>query len=877
MPNLVGIGNSQVPTNAMLGGLAYQDSSNANLTSVEIENIAAIKAKTNDNIVASNDVSGFFQNIFVYNTALDSDGGAWRKRCGHTSWYNEGAGQYRGARKEFPSVAVIAVTSATITIYDGDDPNLSMWMQFVISSSWGMTANMIRGQVAHNVYMLNGILVDGAANSSSNYGQAVINFISERVVAMDSQGGTGGEGGVWAGNIADRNVNGNWKGAGSTWQDYAIGGSDVYSLSMIVEPGAPIDSETKLPIPTIITGGFAAGISIIKPEGVNYATSSKRSNISRIHNRNTTTITGSGTNASSTGVRSIVPFINKGGELNILANIEYAGAGGHGQIVVLDKTGLRMRYYGTDYANTTSPHKFFDGSQGRHRHYPSLVYNKGTWYSRYQTNSTTSGDANGIVGVHEKPDSTGEGLVNYITNRYNSGWMPGDIQMACCCDTVEETISSPQLGPNNSATSSAYFQTEADSTSGWTNGGMATFESSNTRASSGSYSLHLVANSNGAAASTSFTTVVGETYSVRLKVWLAVSKTTIKCGTSASGNQYWETLPIEGARWNDVMGSFTATGTTAYLSVTEGSSGNNTDVYVDEVDICRADRNMASGTPTPYELYTNKRFPMYRGTITKTPVAPGAELCGYSGFSAGGYLQAYYTSDNSTNLDLHNAAQFTLMGWQKITDLGNYSYMVTVYGNSGANEVAGLSIHKTGVGNVGSPYFYTSNVGSLIAGSDWRVDDGEWHHICGVVHSNDKYIYVDGQLANRSANGAGNRNYSEMDSIHIGGYTTTNGTTVDYKHRGSIALVKVSRDYTSAAQVKKIYEDEKKLFAPNAKCTLYGSSDAVKSVALDKVTETMHVGTPSGRSDFQGLRRINNTTTAVTSTVSASGGLIAEQ
>ena len=25
MPNLVGIGNSQVPTNAMLGGLAYQD------------------------------------------------------------------------------------------------------------------------------------------------------------------------------------------------------------------------------------------------------------------------------------------------------------------------------------------------------------------------------------------------------------------------------------------------------------------------------------------------------------------------------------------------------------------------------------------------------------------------------------------------------------------------------------------------------------------------------------------------------------------------------------------------------------------------------------------------------------------------------------
>ena len=877
MPNLVGTGNNQTPTNAMLGGLAYQDPEHTTLINADIENIAAIKAKINDTIVASNDNTGYFQNIFVYNTALDSDGGAWRKRCGHTSWYNEGAGQYRGARKEFPSIAVIAVTSTKITIYDGDDPNLSMWMLFTIGSGWGMSnTNMIRGQTAHNVYMLNGILIDGAANSSSNYGQAVINFISERVVAMDSQGGTGGEGGVWAGNIADRNANGNWKGTGSTWKDYDIGGSDVYSLSMIVEPGAPIDSETKLPIPTIVVGGFASGISVIKPEGIHFDTAGERSNVSRIHNRSTTHITGSGTNASSTGIRSIYPFINKGGELNILANVEYSGSGGHGEIVVLNKTGLRLRYYGTDYANTTSPHLFFNGSQGRHRHYPSLIYNKGTWYSRYQTNSTTSADANGIIGVHEKPDAVGEGLVNYITSRYNSGWMPGDIQMACCCDTVAETVSSPQLGPNGNAASSAYFQTEANSTTGWTNAGFATFESSNTRASSGSYSLHFVANGNGQAAYISFTTVVGETYSVRLKVWLAVRETTIKLGTSAVGNQYWETTPIGGARWNDVMGSFTATGTTAYLSVTEGSSGNNTDVYVDEVDICRADRNMASGTPTPYELYTNKKFPMYRGSITKTPVAPGAELCGYSGFQNGGYLQAYYTSDHSINLDLHNAAQFTLMGWQKITDLGNYSYMVTVYGNSGANEVAGLSIHKTGITNVGTPYFYTANLGSLAAGADWRIDDGEWHHVCGVVHSNDKYLYIDGELAVRDANGAGNRNYSEMDSIHIGGYTS-DGTSMNYQHRGSIALVKVSRDYTSAAQIKKIYEDEKKLFAPNAKCTLYGSSDAVKSVAFDKVTETMHVGTPSGRSDFQGLRRINNTTTAVTSTVSASGGLIAEQ
>ena len=74
-----------------------------------------------------------------------------------------------------------------------------------------------------------------------------------------------------------------------------------------------------------------------------------------------------------------------------------------------------------------------------------------------------------------------------------------------------------------------------------------------------------------------------------------------------------------------------------------------------------------------------------------------------------------------------------------------------------------------------------------------------------------------------------------------------------------------------------MYEDEKMLFQENAKCTLYGSSDNVKSIAYDEDTHRLHVGTSSGRSEFQGLRRINNTTEAVTTAISASNGLVAEQ
>ena len=81
----------------------------------------------------------------------------------------------------------------------------------------------------------------------------------------------------------------------------------------------------------------------------------------------------------------------------------------------------------------------------------------------------------------------------------------------------------------------------------------------------------------------------------------------------------------------------------------------------------------------------------------------------------------------------------------------------------------------------------------------------------------------------------------------------------------------------SPEQIKKIYEDEKFLFQENAACTLYGSSDAVTALAYDDSTNLLYAGTSSGRSDFQGLRRINNTTTAVTTAMSASKGLVAEQ
>ena len=92
-----------------------------------------------------------------------------------------------------------------------------------------------------------------------------------------------------------------------------------------------------------------------------------------------------------------------------------------------------------------------------------------------------------------------------------------------------------------------------------------------------------------------------------------------------------------------------------------------------------------------------------------------------------------------------------------------------------------------------------------------------------------------------------------------------------------MALLRIGKNPPSAEQIREIYNDERNLYNENAKCTLYGASDAITALGFDDTNGVLHAGTSSGRSDFRGLNRINNTTTAVTTAISASNELVAEQ
>ena len=141
-----------------------------------------------------------------------------------------------------------------------------------------------------------------------------------------------------------------------------------------------------------------------------------------------------------------------------------------------------------------------------------------------------------------------------------------------------------------------------------------------------------------------------------------------------------------------------------------------------------------------------------------------------------------------------------------------------------------------------------------------------------IIDGNLYRVYVDGRAS--AVTGSPVRDVDNTDSpvLKLGiRYSNTAPLT------GSLALFRWPSTAPSPEQIKKMYNDEKYLFQENSQATLYCSSDAVTALGYDDTTNILHVGTSAGRSEFQGLRRINNTTTAVTTALSASNELVAEQ
>jgi hypothetical protein len=429
------------------------------------------------------------------------------------------------------------------------------------------------------------------------------------------------------------------------------------------------------------------------------------------------------------------------------------------------------------------------------------------------------------------PDS---GIVAFATTSYNTGWMHGDIKGAFLADTSTASVTGTELVTNGTFTTN---------TTGWTADGSGTTTFS---VVSSALSVSRVTGGLGSGAPyQNITLTAGVTYTLSYQITSGDMTVTLYDGTIGGSTIFSRSGSTTG--WYNDTFTVSTTGTKQLIFI---PNNQNTTAVIDNVSIRVAERDRS---------VNNKSLAVY-GTITKSAVATGSNLVGYSGFSASNYFEQPYNSA----LDF-GTGDFCVMGWINTTD-----------------STTNIIMSKSPPSSITSPYFefqmgggsvtwvHTSSSGALSFGS---VNSGTWRHLVYVRSSGVGYGYKDGVSVGSHTN-TGNYSHSNTDTLRFGyRQDSYSGAFLT----GSLALWRISSTVPSPEQIAKIYNDEKALFQPNSQCTLYGSSDAVTALAYDDTTKLLSVGTSSGRSDFQGLERINNTTTAVTTAISASNGLIAEQ
>ena len=792
MSKLIGTSPNQVPSNADLGTAAFMDAKD--LLTSRGSSLSAVNA-----VIPKTATS-----VFVYDTSKDSDGGAWRKRVNHTSWYNEPLNTTtRGSRREFPSVAVIISENKKVTIYDGDDPNLPMWMVFtageMISEGpmftfWGISTT---GNVS-TISALNGIVSIGVNNGSSSgtyVGICGANFVSDdgfmlRVFASQNL--------KYTRPISQRNVNDYTLFA--TLTSNGLAGGNVNSVAMTVLPNAPIDAATDLPVPTIVVA-TDVGMSIIRDNG-NVVDSSDTNVYSNIDiSQDYRIISGrSGTTRF---------FIS-----DRLDNITSDGWDPYEFAYALDTAGY-PRVLSNDYSDN-----FCRGKD-------SYVRGGSRALTLWNVNSSD---------VSSADDFETNSLAAYISSTYNTGWTHGNTKLVTLSDTDATDIDGNEFVTNGT------FDTDL---SGWTLDGGGAVQNN------GKMEMTNTAQYGSSPYQTLSGLIPGQKYVLTLDV-ATVSGDGSWYIDNAFGSSVQPTTSAQGTFSYDI----TATGTTGTIQIKKRYVGT---ISVDNVSVRIAENDRSRN---------NKCLQVF-GNITKTPVANGAELVSYGNFASTRYIYQPYDAELSPG-----NADVCFMHWHK----GDTNkIMIWTSLRRPLPDAGGWIQFWTGTSS-GTQLQFGVNSGT---GSDNRVGvnstafhDGQWHHYVGLRRNGVYEIYVDGKLQGSTNHGSNNTLTTDTHKFLIGNHFDFNSA---YSVTGDMALVKYSLTAPSAEQIYKIYQEEKMLFQDNAKCTLYGTSDAVTALAYDNKTEILHVGTSNGRSDFQGLRRVNNTTRAVSTAISAVDGFIVEE
>ena len=794
MPNLVGIGLSQVPTNSMLGGLAYQDPEHASIKNLDLKDLSQINSE----------IANTASHVFLYDTSKDSDGGAWRYRTQHTSWYNETLGtEYRGTRKEFPAVAVIVSRTGYLDIYDGDDPNLPLWM------GWKQNSPMIRAYENGTAHALNGII---ALSNANTYGGLItIDMIGDGAKSYRALGSNNNTEGYWQGNIAYRNAatGNNYSNATGNNVLSSLVKEDTTNVDMAVMPNAPIDPATGLPTPTIVVA-TNGGTSMLKPDGNIYDFNDALGSVRPV---DFSTIRGNDIvhwNINNGTMQQFFDALSNTADSTSDVKYNYSVGGGH---ATCENFSALLRV-----TNNDGPYRIVAKDS------KSLVAGANSGVSMFVDGVDRSFSQNN--------NSIEDSRVAHITSTYNTGWQYGDIEGAWLCSTDDtDAVAAYSDGFSNNDKVWGFVNA---SISG---GNLVITQQSQARATDPDALSH-----------------------VSTGVKLVFTGTVSGSGTG--------TFVIDddgagaGQGGTTTYGSVSSTGSFIFTATKTGSpririmrtTGSN-DYNINFLNIT-----------TEYDRSLKDKGLSVYGTVAKSPVATGAELVAYGPFSTTNYLKQQYLADLAPG-----TGEYSVMCWFKTGTSSSDQY---IFDRSADGSPRNLLLIRSNSGSTANhlQFYHHDGTQSDLVITDVDVTDNTWHQVVALYDGSAYRVYVDGKASSQI--NSTNRDVDNTDSspLWIGIRHSETSPML-----GRLALFRYSKSAPTAEQVKDMYEQEKPLFHENSQVTLYGTSSDVKAIAYDEKTELIHIGTSSGRSDFQGLARINNTTTAVTTAISAHDGFIVEQ
>jgi len=526
--------------------------------------------------------------ICVYDTRKDSDGGAWRKRTQNTSWYNEALGtSTRGTRKEFPCVAVIVAESNQVTIYDGDDPDMPMWMVFNVANNIWLKHSGSGGCRA--VVARDGIMVTGGDIRGS-----IVRFIADDGNVFEAGYNYEHDG------IVTRNTSG----VGPSTGPIRIASNEVNDVAITVLPNAPIDYDTGLPVPTIAVA-TVGGLTVITDNGKHF-------------------------DIKGHVDYNFIETVDFTTDNKLIYTMDYSG---YARYVRVDNIPA------SDFAVTATngnPH-LQENSLGFYTYDNSslndIVFLAPNGGHDRPVCKNAIGSTAGLtildssIRGRETSDYT---LVDYVGYDFNTGWIHGDVRtVATMSDTDTANAVGTELITNGTFTSN---------TSGWSVNSNGTFTSVSGRGRVTNTQTGDRVRANSGA----MTTVVGKHYTLSFETYN--SGGFLHLGNTSGGVEYKTNLGLNGS--GKYTHTFVATGTEAHIQIGASSTTNGQYAEYDNISLRLAEADRTAGGSTTTAGKPERGFQVF-GTVTKTAVETGADLVAYSGFSGTNYLY----QPHNTNFD----------------------------------------------------------------------------------------------------------------------------------------------------------------------------------------------------------------------------------